>query len=97
MLLDEPTAALDLKHQEDVLRVVRARARAGDAVAIVLHDLNAALANADRVTLLDGGRVVATGTAAEVLTAERIAAVYRQAVDVFPHPITGVPLVVPRR
>ena len=97
LLLDEPTAALDLKHQEDVLRLVRDRARAGDAVAIVLHDLNAALANADRVTLLDGGRVVATGAPAEVLTAERIAAVYRQAVDVFPHPITGVPLVVPRR
>ncbi|WP_458040270.1 MULTISPECIES: heme ABC transporter ATP-binding protein [Bacteria] len=97
LLLDEPTAALDLKHQEDVLRVVRDRARAGDAVAIVLHDLNAALALADRVTLLDAGRVVATGSAAEVLTADRIAAVYRQAVDVFPHPVTGVPLVVPRR
>lgn len=97
LLLDEPTAALDLKHQEDVLRVVRDRARAGDAVAIVLHDLNAALANADRLTLLDGGRVVASGAPEDVLTAERIAAVYRQAVDVFPHPITGVPLVVPRR
>jgi iron complex transport system ATP-binding protein len=97
LLLDEPTAALDLKHQEDVLRVVRERAQAGDAVAIVLHDLNAGLANADRVTLLDGGRVVATGAPAEVLTAERIGAVYRQAVDVFPHPVTGVPLVVPRR
>lgn len=97
LLLDEPTAALDLKHHEDVLRVVRDRARAGDAVAVVLHDLNAALANADRVTLLDAGRVVATGAPQEVLTAERIAAVYRQAVDVFPHPITGVPLVVPRR
>ncbi len=97
LLLDEPTAALDLKHQEDVLRVVRDRARAGDAVAIVLHDLNAALANADRVTLLDGGRVVASGAPKDVLTAERIAAVYRQTVDVFPHPLTGVPLVVPRR
>lgn len=97
LLLDEPTAALDLKHQEDVLRVVRERARADDAVAIVLHDLNAAIANADRVTLLDGGRVVATGTPPEVLTAKRIGAVYRQAVDVFPHPVTGVPLVVPRR
>ena len=97
LLLDEPTAALDLKHQEDVLRVVRDRARAGDAVAIVLHDLNAAFAHADRVTLLDGGRVVTTGAPGDVLTAERIAAVYRQEVDVFPHPVTGVPLVVPRR
>ncbi len=95
LLLDEPTAALDLRHQEDVLRLVRARARAGAAVAIVLHDLGAALAYADRVTLLDAGRVAATGTPDEVLTAEAIGLVYGQAVDVFPHPRTGVPLVTP--
>ena len=97
LLLDEPTAALDLKHHEDVMRLIRRRADAGIAVAIVLHDLNAALAHADRVTLLSGGRVEATGTASEVLTAERIEQVYGQAVDVFPHPTTAVPLVVARR
>ncbi|HCS60737.1 MAG TPA: heme ABC transporter ATP-binding protein [Microbacterium sp.] len=97
MLLDEPTASLDLKHHEDVMRLVRARADAGTAVAVVLHDLNAALAHADRLTLLAFGRVVATGTPTEVLTAERIELVYGQAVDVFPHPITGVPLVVAKR
>lgn len=97
LLLDEPTAALDLKHHEDVMRVVREEAAAGVAVAIVLHDLNAALAHADRVTLLADGRVTATGTPAEVLTAARIEEVYGQPVDVFPHPLTGVPLVVARR
>jgi iron complex transport system ATP-binding protein len=97
LLLDEPTAALDLKHQEDVLAVARRRAREGAAVAVVLHDLNAAMSSADRVTLLADGRVVATGTPAAVLTAERIEAVYAQPVDVFPHPVTGVPLVTPRR
>lgn len=97
LLWDEPTAALDLRHQEDVLRLARRRAREGAAVAVVLHDLNAALAHADRATLLAGGRVVASGAPADVLTAEAIAAVYGQPVDVFPHPVTGVPLVVPRR
>lgn len=97
LLLDEPTAALDLKHQEDVLRIARDRARGGAAVAIVLHDLNVALAYADRVTLLASGRVTATGSPTEVLTAERIEEVYGQPVDVFAHPATGVPLVVPRR
>ncbi|MET0812303.1 MAG: heme ABC transporter ATP-binding protein [Microbacterium sp.] len=97
LLLDEPTAALDLRHQEDVLRLARGRASEGAAVAVVLHDLNAALAYADRVTLLSDGRVAATGAPVDVLTADRIAAVYEQAVDVFPHPVTGVPLVVPRR
>lgn len=97
LLLDEPTAALDLKHHEDVMRVARQQAAEGATVAIVLHDLNAALAHADRVTLMSKGRVVSTGAPAEVLTAERIEEVYGQAVDVFPHPITGAPLVVPRR
>jgi len=97
LLLDEPTAALDLKHQEDVLRIARSRAADGACVAIVLHDLNIALAYADRVTLLSEGRVTASGPAADVLTAERIEEVYGQPVDVFDHPITGVPIVVPRR
>jgi len=97
LLLDEPTAALDLRHQEDVLRVARSRAREGAAVAVVLHDLNAALGVADRLTLLARGRVVATGAPAEVLTAEAIEVVYGQPVDVFPHPVTGVPVVAPRR
>lgn len=97
LLLDEPTAALDLKHQEDVLAVARRRAREGAAVAVVLHDLNAALSSSDRVTLLSGGRVVASGAPAAVLTAARIEEVYDQPVDVFPHPVTGVPLVTPRR
>lgn len=96
LLLDEPTAALDLKHNEDVMRLIRSQTDAGIAVAIVLHDLNATLAHADRVTLLADGRVAATGTAAEVLTSARIEQVYWQAVDVFPHPVTGVPLVVAR-
>lgn len=97
LLLDEPTAALDLRHQEEVLSLARERAREGAAVAIVLHDLNAALAFADQVTLISRGRVEASGTAADVLTADAIERVYGQSVDVFAHPVTGVPLVVPRR
>ncbi|GGH51338.1 heme ABC transporter ATP-binding protein [Microbacterium album] len=97
LFLDEPTAALDLKHQEDVLALAREHAARGAAVAIVLHDLNAALSSADRVTLLSAGRIVATGTPDEVLTAARIEDVYDQPVDVFPHPLTGVPLIVPRK
>ncbi|MGW8482314.1 heme ABC transporter ATP-binding protein [Microbacterium sp. NPDC055903] len=97
LLLDEPTAALDLRHHEDVMRLIRERADAGVAVAVVLHDLNAALAHADRITLLSHGRVAASGDPADVLTPERVEEVYGQAVDVFPHPRTGVPLVVARR
>ncbi|WP_394553322.1 heme ABC transporter ATP-binding protein [Agromyces sp. MMS24-JH15] len=97
LLLDEPTAALDLRHQEDVLRLARARAAAGGTVVVVLHDLNLAAAYADDLTLLRGGGVHATGAPADVLTAEAIAEVYRQDVEVLPHPRTGVPLVLPVR
>ncbi|QTX05803.1 heme ABC transporter ATP-binding protein [Agromyces archimandritae] len=97
LLLDEPTAALDLKHQEDVMRLARAHAAAGRTVVVVLHELNVAAAYADDITLLRRGRVVATGSPAEVLTAERIEEVYGQAVDVTPHPRTGAPLVLPVR
>ncbi|MEW1695961.1 heme ABC transporter ATP-binding protein [Streptomyces sp. NPDC091278] len=97
LLLDEPTAALDLRHQELVLRVCRERAAAGDAVVVVLHDLGLAAAHADRIGVLHGGRITAEGPPSEVLDSELLSRVYRQPVEVFPHPGTGVPLVVPKR
>lgn len=97
LLLDEPTAALDLRHQELVLRICRARAAAGDAVVVVLHDLGLAAAHADRAAVLHEGRVVAYGPPAEVFGDELLSRVYRQPVEVFPHPRTGTPLVIPKR
>lgn len=92
LLLDEPTAALDIRHQEALLQTARDRAAAGDAVVIVLHDLGAAAAYADTVTLLSRGRVAAAGTVDEVMTAERLTDVYEHPIDVLPGPI-----VLPRR
>lgn len=97
LLLDEPTAALDLHHQELVLATARGRADAGDAVVVVLHDLGLAAAHADRVAVVADGRIVADGPPAAVLTPERLAGVYRHEVDVFAHPVTGALVVLPRR
>ncbi|MFH9731021.1 heme ABC transporter ATP-binding protein [Streptomyces sp. NPDC017260] len=97
LLLDEPTAALDLRHQELVLRLCRERARAGDAVVVVLHDLSLAAAYADRVAILRAGRVAADGPPAEVLSEGLLSEVYDQSVEVLPHPRTGAVLVVPHR
>ncbi|WP_445528997.1 heme ABC transporter ATP-binding protein [Streptomyces cyslabdanicus] len=97
LLLDEPTAALDLKHQEMVLRLCRERAHAGDAVVVVLHDLGLAAAYAHRVAVLCAGRVAADGPPAEVFSEKLLSRVYDQPVEVLPHPRTGAVLVTPRR
>ncbi|MET8980461.1 heme ABC transporter ATP-binding protein [Streptomyces sp. NPDC004539] len=97
LLLDEPTAALDLKHQELVLRICRERAEKGDAVVVVLHDLGLAAAYAHRVAVLHGGKVAADGAPEEVFTDELLSAVYDQPIEVIPHPTNGTLLVIPRR
>ncbi|MEV0062336.1 heme ABC transporter ATP-binding protein [Nocardia sp. NPDC050718] len=97
LLLDEPTAALDLGHQEAVLRLAATRAAEGTAVVVVVHDLGVAAAYADRVTVLDAGRVAADGPPRTVLTPDLLTEVYRHPVDVFDHPVTGAQLVLPER
>jgi len=94
LLLDEPTAALDLHHQERVMQILRTRSIAGACVVIVLHDLNLAAGYADRIVMLADGQLVAHGNPAEVLTANLIRRVYRQQVEVIAHPSRDVPLVV---
>ncbi|OLF08780.1 heme ABC transporter ATP-binding protein [Actinophytocola xinjiangensis] len=95
LLLDEPTAALDLRHQDLVMRVAVAHARAGGAVLAVLHDLNLAAAHADRIAVIAGGRVAACGQPARVLTPELLTGVYQREIEVIEHPRTGAPLVLP--
>ena len=94
VLLDEPTAALDLRHQESVLRTARRLRDEGACVVVVLHDLNLAAAYSDRVLMLSEGRLVADGTPAEVFTAEAVEQVYRQRVIVTRHPARDCPLLV---
>ncbi|MER6667626.1 heme ABC transporter ATP-binding protein [Amycolatopsis japonica] len=97
LLLDEPTAALDLRHSEEVLTLATARAEAGDAVLVVLHDLGLAAAYADRIAVLSDGELAADGPPAEVLTESLLSEVYRHPVEVLTHPRTGKPIVLPHR
>ncbi|NYI03699.1 ABC transporter ATP-binding protein [Allostreptomyces psammosilenae] len=88
LVLDEPTNHLDVRHQLDVLAFLR---RAGLTVLVALHDLNLAAAVCDRIGVLDGGRLVAVGRPAEVLTPELVSAVFGVRVTVVRHPETGAP------
>ncbi|MFH8441788.1 siderophore ABC transporter ATP-binding protein CdtA [Streptomyces sp. NPDC018026] len=90
LLLDEPTTYLDLRYQVELLDLVRDLAdEHGIAVGVVLHDLDQAAAVADRITLLEAGRIVADGPPEDVLTPERLTAVYGIRIDVDTDPLTG--------
>jgi iron complex transport system ATP-binding protein len=90
LLLDEPTAALDVGRQQQVLELVDALRRSrGLTVLSTMHDLTLAGQYADRLLLLDGGRLVATGTARDVLTRELISAHYGADVTVVDDPESG--------
>lgn len=96
LLLDEPTSALDIGHQQEVLELVdRLRRDRGLTVLATMHDLSVAGEYADRLVLLAGGRVAASGSPREVLTEELLATHYRARVRVI-HGEHG-PLIVPVR
>jgi iron complex transport system ATP-binding protein len=95
ILADEPLAALDLRHQLEVLELFRRLAHGqGKALLVVLHDLSMAARMADRLVLLDAGRVVASGRPTEVLTEANLLRVYgvRARIAWEPAPATITPL-----
>jgi len=76
LLLDEPTASLDLAHQLLILRLARAHAESGGGVMVVLHDLNLAAMVADEIVALKDGCRIAAGPPASIITNDLIAALY---------------------
>ena len=93
--LDEPTTALDVAHQERMMRQVASLAAEGRCVVTVLHDLNAAAVYADRIVLMSEGRVVAEGSPREVLRADTLNETYGHPMLVIDHPLHDCPLVLP--
>ena len=94
LLLDEPTASLDPRHQHSVMRIARELAGEGRSVLAVLHDLNLAAAYADRIALLHRGRVLACGTPGQALDERLLQAAYEHPLRVLPHPERDGPLVL---
>ena len=96
LLLDEPTAHLDLQYQVGLLELVTELAHKDNlAVLVALHDLNLAAHYADRIALMVAGSIIAVGKPKEVLQPELIAEAYCLPVQVIPHPFLDVPLVLP--
>jgi iron complex transport system ATP-binding protein len=94
LLLDEPTANLDLAHQAMLLAVVRGRCKQHGASALVVtHDVNLAAEFADQVLLMKNGATIAAGKPEEVLTPELLHEVFAVKVLVDVHPVSGVPRV----
>ncbi len=90
LLLDEPTTFLDLRYQVEILDVIRDLADVhGVGVGVVLHDLDQAAEIADRLLLLEEGRVTAEGTPAEVLTPTNLTRAYGIRVDVYADELDG--------
>ena len=96
ILLDEPTANLDLAYQPAIMRLLRELAAAGKTVVTAVHDLTLAGQFCDSVALVGGGRVVACGPPETTLTPEAIRQVYGAETLVLEHPETGKPIVVSR-
>jgi len=97
LLLDEPTTYLDVAHQYDLLDLFARLHERGTTVVAVLHDLAQAARYATDLIVMSDGEVVATGAPADVLTAELVERVFDLPCVVVPDPVTGTPLVVPRR
>ncbi|HUF11681.1 MAG TPA: ABC transporter ATP-binding protein [Longimicrobiales bacterium] len=101
LVLDEPTASLDVRHEMAIFELLRALCMEGVTVLLVTHNLNLAARYADRLLMLDGGRAVAAGAARQVLDPGIVQAVYRWPIAVRPLGLAGpdadAPQVVPLR
>jgi iron-chelate-transporting ATPase len=92
-LLDEPISALDIAHQIEVMQLIRDLGRKRDVAAvIVLHDVNMAARYCDHIVALREGALLMIGTPADLMTAERLEAIYGVAMGVMPHPGSGSPM-----
>jgi iron complex transport system ATP-binding protein len=95
LLLDEPTASLDLHHQQLVMEVARELAGEGASVVVILHDLNLAAVYADRIGVMRAGQLLEIGTPWETLTEALLSDVFACPIAVASHPTRDCPLVIP--
>ncbi|MFC2016433.1 ABC transporter ATP-binding protein [Chloroflexota bacterium] len=95
ILLDEPTANLDIGHQVEILDLIKNLCRENSlTILAALHDLNLASQYCDRLIMINNGRIHAEGIPEEVITARNIEDVYGTEGCVYTHPVNGLPAVL---
>lgn len=97
MLLDEPTASLDIGHESLLLNILSHHCQQGKSALIAIHNLNTAITFCDRLLLLEQGQQIAFDTPQNVLTSSQINALYHHHVSVIPHPTTQKLVILPRK
>jgi iron complex transport system ATP-binding protein len=95
LVLDEPTASLDVRHEMSIFQLLRASADRGMTVLLITHHINLAARFADRLLLLNEGKVQAEGAVGDVFREEILEAVYRWPLAVRQDAVTGAPQVTP--
>jgi len=96
LLMDEPTAHLDIRHQIDLLKLVKQQVKEKNlTVLVALHDLNLASMFADRIAIVQNGVLCVAGSPQETLTVEILNSIYNVPVHIIHHPETNTPLIIP--
>jgi iron complex transport system ATP-binding protein len=96
ILMDEPTANLDISQQMDILDLITGLCREKNTVGLIaIHDLNIAAQYCTRIIMLKNGQIYAEGTPAEVVTAENVREVFGADTTIYPHPENDLPMVLP--
>ncbi len=95
ILLDEPTAALDLRHQQLMMGLLKNLTAQGKAIVAIVHDLNLAAGYADKIGIVHGGKLVQHGAPADVLTEAVLQEVFALPVKVVDHPARDGKLILP--
>ncbi|MEO0367720.1 MAG: heme ABC transporter ATP-binding protein [Pseudomonadota bacterium] len=93
LLLDEPTGALDLGHQHDLMRTLTTFAEQGVAILMILHDINLASRYSDKVLALLCSQTMAYGTPDQIINAELIKQLFQTEVEILRHPKNGAPMI----
>ncbi|HIE06378.1 MAG TPA: ABC transporter ATP-binding protein [bacterium (Candidatus Stahlbacteria)] len=94
LLLDEPTSFLDIKHQVEIMNLLKDLNREGITIIVVVHDLNLAGLFCGRLLLINQGRIAASGSPAEIITPEMIKKIYGVDVVGVNHPTAGLPQIL---